>query len=221
VAPFLTHLVIGERLWEEMELPSRWPDHYGTFLFGCLAPDVDKFTEGLSQATTHFVAKDPAYAWVEQRSQRFLDEQAGILRAPFPEMGGDEQAFVAGYLCHVATDEVTGAYGQAIRHRVQGTNLPPAWVDAFLTTFDPRVWALARDPERIVTTLAGAAIPEGTLPFAPAGNLSIMHRLVWPQLRDGGGLEPYLDMVRRSRYWRQHGLVVDEPDDPEIEARLA
>ena len=75
MAPFLTHLVVGERVWTALDGVQSGADNYGTFLFGCLAPDVDKFCHGLEQSTTHFVAKDEAGTWAWQRSQRFLEEQ--------------------------------------------------------------------------------------------------------------------------------------------------
>lgn len=221
MAPFLTHLVIGEQLWAGLAARPSWAPHAGTFLFGCLAPDVDKFCDGLSQATTHFVAKDAGYEWVNKRTRLFLDRQDEFLRAPLGTLEVAEQAFVAGYLCHVATDEVTGRYGQATRRDAAGLDLPRNWVDAFLTVFDPEVWRLARDPAWIAARLRTAAIPGGTLTFTRADCLVAMHHIVWPQVEAGGGLLAYLDMLRRHKRWQRYGQVSDEQDDVEIEARLA
>jgi len=64
VAPFPTHLMVGEQVWAALGEHGLWagPDDYGTFLLGCLAPGVDKFCAGLGQATTHFVAKEQELA---------------------------------------------------------------------------------------------------------------------------------------------------------------
>lgn len=221
MAPFLTHLVVGERLWAGLAAPAAWAGHYGTFLLGCLAPDVDKFSEGLAQATTHFVAKDRNYAWVRQRTRYFLEHQGELLRAPFAALDPAEQAFVGGYLCHVATDEVTGRYGRTMHRRAQLLEPPGRWVDAFLTAFDPQVWAMACDPARIVASLETSAMPGRPMPFVPEHCLAAMLRIVWPQVRDGGGLDSYLAMVRRHRYWHLHGRVSDACDDAELEAGLA
>jgi hypothetical protein len=221
VAPFLTHLVIGEQLWPGLVTRPGWAAHDGTFFFGCLAPDVDKFCDGLSQATTHFVAKDAGYEWVNRRTRLFLDHQDEFLRAPMSTLEPVEQAFIAGYLCHVATDEVTGRYGQATRREAAGRDPPRNWIDAFLTVLDPEVWRMARDPAWIAARLRIATVPNGALLFAPPDCLVAMHRIVWPQVEAGGGLLPYLGMLRRHRRWRRYGRVSDAQDDVEIEAELA
>jgi hypothetical protein len=74
MAPLITHLVIAERIWPL--LAGRWNGAYGSFLFGNLAADVDKFCPDLDQATTHLVSKDGTDAWLTQRSRRFIDRQA-------------------------------------------------------------------------------------------------------------------------------------------------
>jgi hypothetical protein len=226
VAPFLTHLMVGEHVWAGLDSHlqragnTRSDGLYGIFLFGCLAPDVDKFCAGLEQGTTHFVAKDKTFAWVDRRTRRFLDRPAGFLRAPFPDLAAAEQAFVLGYLCHVATDEVTGRLARRTAERLQATGRPWPQIDALLTAMDPRLWALARDPGEVLAALAAARIPAGTFPFAPADCLEALHQAVLPQVRDGGGLLPYLGMLRRQWQWRRHGRVSDAPDDPGLERDL-
>jgi hypothetical protein len=229
VAPFLTHLVIGEQVWRALDLATpptdgrRGPgaDDYGTFLFGCLAPDVDKFCAGLDQATTHFLPKDEGYAYAWRRSKHFLDHQAELLRARFHALSVEERAFVLGYLCHVATDEISARWAetQEADMRASGARLPD--VDAMLTAIDPRFWTLAADPKGIIGALSMAAIPRATLPFVPAACLRAMHQIILPQVREGGGLEPYLRMVRRHRHWLRRGRVSDATDDARLEAELA
>ncbi|MCL7452267.1 MAG: zinc dependent phospholipase C family protein [Anaerolineae bacterium] len=225
MAPFLSHLVIGERVW--LALDGAWPasEGYGTFLFGCLAPDVDKFCAGLEQATTHFLPKDPDRTWVQRRTQHFLEQPGRFLRAAFPTLEAMEQALVLGYLCHVATDEMTGRLaGEIYQQAVSlGVTMPSA--DAMLTAVDPRLWSMALDPEAIVEALEQARIPGKTLPFAPPECLRALHSVVLPQVREGGGLEPYLGTVRR--HWRlmHHNTIdrgpADGARDAELEARLA
>ena len=220
MAPFLTHLVIGERVWKALDSQRPAQESYGTFLFGCLAPDVDKLCDGLEQETTHFVGKDEAgtYAW--RRSQHFLDNQTVYLRAPFGALEAGEQALVLGYLCHVATDETTARASMDLQGQLAEAGTPLPSVDAILTTMDPRFWAMVTDPEGIVTALEGVVIPEGTFTFAPQDCLTAMHRIVVPQVREGGGLGPYLNMMRRQRQWVRHGQVSDSTNDPALEAEL-
>jgi hypothetical protein len=221
MAPFLTHLLIGERVWNGLDRQRPALESYGTFLFGCLAPDVDKLCDGVEQGTTHFVGKDGAgrYAW--RRSLHFLEHQADFLRAPFKTLEASEQSFVLGYLCHVATDESTARFAMDVRSQAAavGGSLPNT--DAVLTAMDPRFWAMVTDPEGIVAALEAVVIPEGTFTFVPQTCLAAMHQVVVPQVREGGGLGPYLNMVRRQKRWMRHGLVSDAPDDPELEAELS
>jgi hypothetical protein len=221
MAPFLTHLLIGERVWNSLDRQRPAPERYGTFLFGCLAPDVDKLCDGLEQGTTHFVGKDEAgtYAW--RRSQHFLEHQTDFLRAPFPALDAGEQSFVLGYLCHVATDEATARFAMDLRDQLATAAKALPNVDAVLTAMDPRFWAMITDPESIVAALEAVVIPDGTFTFAPQACLTAMHQIVIPQVREGGGLVPYLNMVRRQRQWVRHGQVSDAPDDPDLEAELA
>jgi hypothetical protein len=221
MAPFLTHLVIGERVWNGLDRRMPAHEHYGTFLFGCLAPDVDKICDGLEQSTTHFVGKDEAgtYAW--RRSQHFLEHQQDFLRAPFAALEANEQFFVLGYLCHVATDEVTARFAMDHRNQLTTATLALSGLDAVLTAMDPRFWAMATDPESIVAAMEAVVIPDGTFIFAPQACLTAMHQIVVPQIREGGGLVPYLNMVRRQRQWMQHGQVSDADDDLALEEELA
>jgi hypothetical protein len=221
MAPFLTHLVVGERVWATLDGRLCFEGSYGTFLFGCLAPDVDKICADLDQATTHFLPKDEGYTYLQQRSQYFLEHQADFLRAPFHGLEDVEQVLVSGYLCHVATDEVTGRYALSLRSQLAGTEAPFPHTEALLTAMDPSFWAMATDPDGIVAALAVAAIPGGALALVPPASLIALHQIVWPQVRDGGGLMPYIDMVRRQWQWVHHGWATDATDDPALEADLA
>jgi hypothetical protein len=243
VAAFLTHLVVGERVWGQLEgrgpqvwasarqgpaaeraqYDGQWSNRadYGTFLFGCLAPDVDKLCAGLEQGVTHFLPKDEegTYAW--QRSLRFLDAPTEYLRAPFGALQPGEQAFVLGYLCHVTTDEISGRLALPVTDYMAEVGTPLTRMDAVLTAMDPRFWAMATDREGVIAALSVAEIPDGTFPFVSSSCLAAMHQIVLPQVRQRGGLLPYLSMVRRQRRWMSHGQVSDATDDAVLEAELA
>jgi hypothetical protein len=243
VAAFLTHLVVGERVWSQLDGrgPQVWAsarqgpageraqydgqwshrEDYGTFLFGCLAPDVDKLCAGLEQGVTHFLPKDEGgtYAW--RRSLRFLDAPTEYLRAPFGALRPGEQAFVLGYLCHVATDEISGRLAPVVEDYLVGLGTSVPNVDAVLTAMDPRFWAMAVDREGVIAALSVAQIPDGTFPSVSSSCLAAMHQSVVPQVREGGGLLPYLGMVRRQRQWMRSGQVSDATDDAVLEAELA
>lgn len=221
MAPYLTHLVVGERVWFSLDGRRPTQQDYGTFLFGCLAPDMDKLCDGLEQATTHFVAKDSAGDWVWRRSQRFLDRQTDFLRVPYPELSAGEQAFVLGYLCHVATDETTGRLARVLRRHFSATGGSMPSVDAIATAMDPRFWVMVADSRGVLAALETATIPSQILAFAPPECLKAMYRSIVPQVQEGGGLEPFLRTIRRQRQWMRHGRVSDAADDPELEAELS
>jgi hypothetical protein len=221
MAPFLTHLAVGERVWAALDGQRPAPDHFGTFLFGCLAPDVDKFCHGLEQGTTHFMAKDEDGTYVWQRSQRFLEGQDDFLRAPFQVLEAAEKAFVIGYLCHIATDEITARSAQSIRSQNSGSDVPLPHVDAILTAMDPRFWAMTRDPDGLVEALERASIPDRAFVFTERDCLRAMYQVVVPQVVEGGGLVPFMHMVRRQWQWTRNGQVSDAADDPQLEADLA
>jgi hypothetical protein len=221
MAPFLTHLVIGERVWLALDGHGASAEGYGPFLFGCLAPDVDKMCDGLEQGTTHFLPKDEAGAWTWQRGQHFLDHPLDFLRAPFRALPASEQAFVLGYLCHVAADEITGRLAGALRQNLVATGRTLPDPDAVLTLIDPRIWATAAAPERMVAALESATIPGGTFPSIPLPCLTALRQIVLPQLQEGGGLKPYLGMLRRQRHWIRHGQVSDSTGDAGLERELS
>ena len=106
MAPFNTHFLIAERLWPELEGP--WQLYYGQFCFGCVAPDVDKVSDTLSQKDTHFFDRSGKLEhMVTHRTAAFIKAQAHFLRHSFVELPPSEQAFVLGYLCHLCVDEGT------------------------------------------------------------------------------------------------------------------
>ena len=185
---------------------------------------MDKFCHGLEQSTKHFGEKDEAGTWAWLRSQRFLDEQAAFLRAPFRTLEAIEQAFVMGYLCHIATDEITGRNARDLQSQLANA-APLPHVDAILTAMDPRFWALAQDSAGMVNALSQvsnqALIPDRALVFTERDCLWAMHQTVVPQVAEDGGLVPCVNMVRRQWQWMRNGKVSDEPDDLQLEADLA
>jgi hypothetical protein len=131
-----------------------------------------------------------------------------------------EQAFVLGYLCHVATDEVTGQLAGYIYQQLFSSGKPMPGADAVLTAVDPRLWGMALDPDAMLMALDQISIPGETLPFAPAECLQALYRVVLPQVREGGGLEPYLRTVQRHRQFMRRGSVTGAID-ADLEAELA
>ena len=106
MAALITHLVVGERVYPQIQQLERTQALYGAFLVGCVAPDVS-FLGEIDRRETHLVGRpeeDGKSAFTESCA-RFLDRRDHLLQRPWDDLLGGERAFVAGYLCHLATDE--------------------------------------------------------------------------------------------------------------------
>ena len=119
MAPLITHLVIGERVFlqqQRFDLAD-----YGPFLLGCILVDVhfcgphlcdthlcDTHLCGtIDRRRTHFaerLVKDSANGF-NRSCANFLECLDGLLVRPWGKLTSAERAFVAGYLCHLAADE--------------------------------------------------------------------------------------------------------------------
>lgn len=113
MAPFNTHFLVAEKIWPTVQTMTTWSVScsqllYGQFCFGCVATDVDKASETLTQRDTHFFDRTGDYeAMASHRTAAFIKHQAEFLRAPFAQLPAEAQAFVLGYLCHLCVDEVS------------------------------------------------------------------------------------------------------------------
>lgn len=104
MAPLTTHLIIGERVFGK--LPQFEEADCGTFLLGCVVPDVHFFGD-VDRRTTHFAERlhaEGAYAFYVSCAN-FLSQLDDLLNLPWDRLTTAEQAFVAGHLCHLAADE--------------------------------------------------------------------------------------------------------------------
>lgn len=219
MAPLIAHLVIAERIWPR--LAQQWKGAYSGFLFGTLATDADKFCPELEQPTTHLIGKDGTDAWLTQRSRRFIERQTELLQAPFADLGPSEQAFALGYLCHLAADEATASRYVAFRdYRAARMGSLPA-DEAIATAVDERAATLLRDRSETIAILETSRIPTGLFPFIPRRCLHALRWIVFPLVRDGGGFESYIRLVRRNQLWHRHRQTSDEPVDADLEEKLA
>ncbi|MDY6876318.1 MAG: zinc dependent phospholipase C family protein [Chloroflexota bacterium] len=104
MAPLITHLVIGERVFAQL---SQFDvTDYDSFLLGCLLADVNNFAS-IDRRRTHFAGKldEDGVAAFTTMCTGFLRRRDDLLPRPWSELDGTGQAFVSGYLCHLAADE--------------------------------------------------------------------------------------------------------------------
>lgn len=218
MAPLITHLWIAEQTWPL--LAEQWGAFYGDFLFGNLAVDVDKFCPKLEQGTTHLVAKDETDAWLTQRSRRFIDLQAELLRAPFSALEPAEQVFVLGYVLHLAADEATTSRFEAFRAAHEGYPGAFASNETIAVAVDRTAAGLLRDRDGILTALGSSRVPKGLVGFIPDHCLEAMRWIVFPLIQEGGGIEAYIKLVRRNSLWHRHGQTSEDPVDEDLEEKL-
>jgi hypothetical protein len=104
MASVITHLVIGERVFDQIEWFSS--DDYGSYLLGCLLVDVH-FCSRVNRETTHFAKRlgGNGQRSFDKSCENFIAALDGLLHQPWHKLSSSEQAFVAGYYCHLATDE--------------------------------------------------------------------------------------------------------------------
>jgi hypothetical protein len=204
--PF-THLARAQQLLDEHSLPRPAEDllrqHWAAFLLGSIAPDahhmVDAFN--VNRVTTHFFDYGPQ---VEPPAEAVLLGNYPELQ--FDQLGtGAHAAFVAGYLGHLAMDEV---WAVEVVHRFAIGR----WDDrrrrhfAFTTLIalmDQRDYALL--PNDYHAILSGAE-PNGWLPFLPDYALVAWRDRIVTQLVPTG-IPETLPILARTIYSGYDDLV--------------
>lgn len=176
--------------------------HWSAFLLGSIAPDAHHAApEGVSRFTTHFfhygAEIDPLAEVVMLRQNPMLD---------YKELGpSDHAAFVAGYLGHLAMDEVwavevvyrffTGRWGDRVRRHFAFTSV--------IALMDQRDNArLPKDYYQIL----GAAEPANWLKFLPDDALVKWRDRITSQIKPGGVSET-LPILARTIYSGYDDLV--------------
>jgi hypothetical protein len=164
MATLVAHIAIGERVYLRSR-DSAKPIHgkdYGSFLLGCLLTDVNNFN-GMDRRKTHFVGRleeDGADA-VRESCRRFLAQLDRLLVRPWSDLTTTEQAFVAGYLCHIAADEAWKLLGWRWLKTLGILSLSdfPIPAGVFSDVFDSACAKAYRDFPTVALALNRAVIP--------------------------------------------------------------
>ena len=203
MASLITHLVVGERVYPQVEPLETSPSSYGAFLLGCLLPDVNAFSE-IDRRETHFVGRfeqDGLVAFTKSCT-RFLARRDATLQRPWDELSGEERAFVAGYLAHLAADEAWKAFGWRSLRKL-GVDTPtqlranlgvPMGV---LTTAGSVLSAeMYLDHRAVTSALRGARVPD-VFRHVPHGAFVKMWDALQPYALDGRTYESYVALLAR------------------------
>jgi len=200
MAPLITHLVIGERVFRQLRHLNPTSTIYGSYLLGCLLVDVNHFSD-VDRRQTHFVGRldeDGADAF-EKSCANFLSQLDSSLSRPWDELTPREQAFVAGYLCHLAADETWKAFTWRLLQTLDITS----WVDfpvpgeVVLTVVSVLSSRVLTDPRAVTAALNDASIPH-VLTHVPHDAFQNMWDITQAYALDGRTRESYFEMLERA-----------------------
>jgi len=157
-----------------------------------------------------------------------LAQLDNVLLHPWDDLSGEEHAFVAGYLCHLAADEAWKAFDQRLLRKLglaRWSDLPiPGGV--LMTAYHIPSIALFADFSGVSSALASAQIPD-VLRYIPHPVLSRMWTIVRPHALNGRTPESFYGMLKRmgkseteiqavrqnhERYWEEAVSFVREQE---------
>jgi hypothetical protein len=198
MASWVTHLVVGERVFARLQQFGE--QEYGAFLLGCVLVDLHAFSD-IDRRTTHFVGRleeDGVEAFTKSCAN-FLSQLDDVLRRPWGKLVSTERAFVAGYLCHLAVDEDWKRFGWDILRAAGLKSLAdyPVPGEVFLTAFDVLSSELYVDFPAIALVLETASIPD-VLAHVPYDTLQTMWAITKEYVMDGKTAESYFELLERA-----------------------
>jgi hypothetical protein len=199
MAPLTMHLVIGERVYPHRPQFNPSPSVYGAFLLGCILVDVHGFSE-IRRPTTHFAHRSGGddVNGFDRSCANFLEQLDTLLVRPWDKLTCAEQAFVAGYFCHLAADEDWKRFDWNALHTL-GISLwrdLPVPGDVLLTTFDVLSNDLYVDFPSVSSALREATVPD-VMMHVSHSSLQAMWDAVKAHVVDHSTLDSYLEMLRR------------------------
>jgi hypothetical protein len=200
MAASVTHLVIGERVFAGAAYIGSSLEEYGAFLMGCILVDVHAF-HPVDRRAAHLVGRVEEDGEAAYRSScaNFLQQKDRLLRRPWASLARGEQAFLAGYLCHLAVDECWKELGKNLFDRLGISD----WIDfpipgdLGLTVFDNLCFPRLVDPARAGAALAAAPIPDVFTHIAQEMLLS-QWRIIDEYVFAGGTAAAHLDMLGKA-----------------------
>jgi hypothetical protein len=199
MAPIVMHAVIGERVYAQIE-PLAQTRAVGSFLLGCMLADVNTFCD-LDRRQTHFAGRpneDGEDAFYKG-SATFISQLDALLRYPWVNLPPGEQAFVAGYLCHLAADEAwkSVAWRALWAMGITSADQLPVPGGVFLTAYSILSTKLYLDAAAVAGALRQTAVPD-VLTHVPHEALARMWRIVKPCAVADFSADCYLSMLEQQ-----------------------
>ena len=200
MAPLLTHLVIGERVYPQIRFCDVTPSVYGAFLAGCVLVDVNSFSQ-IDRRITHFVGRLPedGEAAFRDSCSNFLNQLGEVVRLPWETLARTEQAFIAGYLCHLAGDEI---WKELTWKMLQSLGIAspidlPVPGEVILTTFSVLSGEMFVDYPSVRSTLNIAEIPD-IFTHVSWNDFQRTWQIAQPYLLSGHTLDAYFEFLKRK-----------------------
>jgi len=197
MASTITHLVIGERVFAQLQQSD--PAYYGAFLLGCVLVDVHR-CGAIDRRTTHFAERgvENSVDAFNGSCSNFLTQLDSLLVRPWSKLTSAERAFVAGYLCHLAADEEWQRFDVHTIHTLGiqwwlDLPVPPGVV---FSAFDTLSSELYNDPLVISQVLDEVSVPN-VLTHIPYSALQAWWDVIKPRAMDGSSIESRFEELRR------------------------
>lgn len=200
MAASVTHLVVGETVFNEAQYLGKSPETYGAFLMGCILVDVHAF-HPIDRRVTHFVGRveEDGEAAYRMSCANFLGQLGSLLQRPWRTLDGAERAFVTGYLCHLAADECWKEMGKNLFDQLgisDWANFPVPG-DISLTVFDCRSFARMADPVGAQAALDAAPIPD-VFTHVSGEMLRDQWRIIRDYVFAGGTAQAHITMLEKA-----------------------
>jgi hypothetical protein len=197
MAPLITHLVVGERVFAQLRQFDSAA--YGPFLLGCILVDVHGFSN-IDRRVTHFVGRlhEDGEDAFRKSCDNFLERLDSLLVRPWGELGQQERAFVAGYLCHLAVDEVSKLMTYEAMQKLGISSLAdlPVPGGVLLGAFAALTSELRGDFSTTASALENASIPH-VLAHVSLDDFQAMWEISKEWLISGCPYELRIEMLRR------------------------
>jgi hypothetical protein len=194
----VTHLVIGERVLREIDYLSAKPEVCPAFLAGCILVDLHAF-QPVDRRLTHFVGRveEDGEAAFRKSCSIFLTQLDSILKAPWERLSQTSQAFVSGYLCHLAVDECWKKLGWELFQTLGISDWAdfPFPSDVSLTAFDFLASKQSPDFETASRRLENIQ-PIDVFTHIPPGLLIRQWEIIQFYVLSGATPEEYVRMLR-------------------------